>query len=133
RELGPRHRRLTDVALRLAVIDDAALWIGLTLLLLYAQGKAAFAWSGVHAAALAIPLAMWAIGRAGATRVPPAPLVWVLMPLYLAAGAWASSTLGLHELLGAYFAGLAIPPAWLRRVPIERIGRVALIGLAPLF
>jgi len=133
RELGPQHRRLTHVALRLAVIDDGVLWIGLALLLLYAKGQGGFGWSGLHAAALAIPLAMLALGPWLARRPPPALAVWLLLPLWLAAGAWASSTLGLHELLGAYFAGAMVPPSWLRRFPVDRIGTFALIGLAPLF
>lgn len=134
RELGPPHRRLTSVALRLAVIDDAVLWIGLALLLLYTrQGQGGFSWSGLHLLALAIPLAMLLLGPWLGRRALPAWAVWLAMPLYLAAGAWASTRLGLHELLGAYFAGALMPAAWLRAVPVERIGRFALIGLAPLF
>jgi len=133
RELGPQHRRLTRVALRLAVIDDAVLWIGLALLLLYAQGQGGFAWSGVHAVALAIPVVMLALGPWLARRPPPALVVWLLLPVWLAAGAWASWTFGLHELLGAYFAGAMVPPGWLRRFPVDRVGTFALIALAPLF
>ncbi|HEY0333561.1 MAG TPA: cation:proton antiporter [Stenotrophomonas sp.] len=133
RELGPKHRRLTDVALRLAVIDDAVLWIGLALLLLYAQGQIGFHWSGLHVLAVALPAAMLAAGPWLGRRTPPSVVVWLALPLWLAMGAWASSTLGLHEILGAYFAGAMVPPAWLRRVPVERIARFALIGLAPLF
>ena len=121
RELGPPHRRLTSVALRLAVIDDAVLWIGLALLLLYTrQGQGGFSWSGLHLLALAIPLAMLLLGPWLGRRALPAWAVWLAMPLYLAAGAWASTRLGLHELLGAYFAGALMPATWLRAVPVER-------------
>ena len=59
--------------------------------------------------------------------------MWVSLPVFLVAGAWASSQLGLHALLGAYFGGAMVPPAWGRRLPVERLGQFALIGLAPLF
>jgi Kef-type K+ transport system membrane component KefB len=68
-----------------------------------------------------------------ATREPPVWAIWFAMPLFLAAGAWSSSQLGLHELLGAYFAGAIVPAAWSRRLPVERLGQFALIGLAPVF
>ena len=48
-------------------------------------------------------------------------------------GAWATTTLGLHELLGAYFAGALAPGAIAARFKPEMIGKVALFGLAPLF
>jgi len=65
--------------------------------------------------------------------VPPRVVIWLALPLYLAAGAWASSKLGLHALLGAYFAGAIVAPLWARQLPVERLGRFALLGLAPLF
>lgn len=136
RELGPLHRPLTRIALRIAVLDDAVLWIGLALLLLAAEGQALLAGSWVKPAA-AIALAATLAGIAAvarkATREPPAWAIWLAMPLFLAAGAWSSSQLGLHELLGAYFAGAIVPAAWSRRLPVERLGQFALIGLAPVF
>lgn len=136
RELGPLHRPLTQMAVRIAVIDDAALWTGLAVLLLVAQGStASLHWSNLHLLALLVPVLLIVVG-ALARRHAAAPPAWVvaaLLPLYLAAGAWASSQLGLHALLGAYFAGVMVPPAWARRLPIEGLGRFALLGLAPLF
>lgn len=41
--------------------------------------------------------------------------------------------LGLHELIGAYFAGAIMPPSWVRRLPVEAVGTFALIWLAPMF
>lgn len=55
------------------------------------------------------------------------------MPVYLAAGSWASMQLGLHELIGAYFAGAIMPPSWVRRLPVEAVGTFALIWFAPMF
>lgn len=136
RELGPLHRPLTQVAVSLAVVDDVVLWSGLALLLLVANsGVGNIEWSALHGLALLVPVAMaglssW-IQKSGWT--PPAALIVVLLPAFLVAGAWSSSTLGLHELLGAYFAGVIVPPNWTRRVPVETMGRMALMALAPLF
>ncbi|KAF1707066.1 cation:proton antiporter [Pseudoxanthomonas sacheonensis] len=136
RELGPLHRPLTQLAVRIAVIDDAVLWIGLALLLLVADGDAGIAGSSpLQLMALAVPVAMAALGTVSRRNdfVPPAWAIWLALPLYLIAGSWASSHLGLHALLGAYFAGAMLPPAWTRNLPVERMGRFALLALAPLF
>ena len=135
RELGPLHRPLTQVAVRIAVFDDAALWIGLALLL-FASGDATLSsGSPLQMLALAVPVALMALGAAIHRRqpMPPRWAIWLALPVYLAAGSWASSQLGLHALLGAYFAGAILPPAWIRQLPVERMGRFALLGLAPLF
>jgi Kef-type K+ transport system membrane component KefB len=138
RELGPVHRPLTQVAVRIAVIDDAVLWIGLALLLLVADGGSAVADGKalqLQLLALAVPVAMLAFAAASRRRgfVPPDWAIWLMLPLYLIAGSWASSHLGLHALLGAYFAGAMLPPTWTRRLPVESMGRFALLALAPLF
>lgn len=136
RELGPLHRPLTQVAVRIAVVDDAALWIGLALLLLVADGNVAISGGTLpQLLALAVPVAMVVLGEASRRNgfVPPKWAIWLALPLYLIAGSWASSHLGLHALLGAYFAGAMLPPAWTRKLPVERMGRFALLGLAPLF
>lgn len=136
RELGTLHRPLTQVAVRIAVVDDAVLWIGLALLLLVAAGDGARSeWSSLHLLALVAPMVLAALGAFSNRRnfAPPRWAIWLALPAYLIAGSWASSQLGLHALLGAYFAGAILPPAWTRQLPIERIGRFALLGLAPLF
>lgn len=136
RELGPLHRPLTQVAVRIAVVDDAALWIGLALLLLVADGNVAISGGTLpQLLALAVPVAMVVLGEASRRNgfVPPKWAIWLALPLYLIAGSWASSHLGLHALLGAYFAGAMLPPVWTRKLPVERMGRFALLGLAPLF
>ncbi len=136
RELGPLHRPLTRVALAIAVVDDAVLWTGLALLLLVAHRDAsAFAWSSAQWLALAVPVALVGVGRLlrRAGVVPPQWAIWLSLPVYLGVGAWASMTWGLHELLGAYFAGAMVPSAWSRRLPVAGLGKFALVGLAPLF
>lgn len=136
RELGPLNRPLSQLALGIAVIDDAVLWIGLALLLLFAVPGAEVAHgSWQQALALGLPCALIGISVLAQKRGWQLPhgAVYLVLPLYLAAGAWASSQLGLHALLGAYFAGAIVPPAWVRRVPVDMLGKVALMGLAPLF
>jgi Kef-type K+ transport system membrane component KefB len=136
RELGPLHRPLTQVALKIAVLDEAVLWSGLAVLLMVADGRALLAdGSPWQLLALAVPVLMLAGAALAARRalVPPRWLLWLVLPGYLAAGAWASAQLGLHELLGAYFAGVLVPASWGRRLPVDRIGQLALLGLAPLF
>lgn len=136
RELGPLHRPLTRIAVRIAVLDDAALWIGLALLLIAAEGGSVLAGASPrHALALGVAAALVVIGTLAQRRGIDLPrwAVWLALLLFLCTGAWASSQLGLHALLGAYFAGALVPARWLRDVPVERMGRLALIVLAPLF
>ncbi|QSX73795.1 cation:proton antiporter [Lysobacter arenosi] len=136
RELGPLHRRLSQLALSIAVIDDAVLWIGLAAVLLAANGGSLLdGVSGTQVLALLLLVALALIGstvkRLGLS--PPRWLVWAALPVLLFAGSWSTSQLGLHELLGAYFAGAMVPQAWSKQVPVERIGQFALLALAPLF
>lgn len=136
REIGPLHRPLTQLALRIAVIDDAVLWIGLALLLLVAEGGSLLAGaSALHLLAVGTLVMLAAAGTLAQRMHGQLPLwlVCLSLPVFLVAGAWASSQLGLHALLGAYFGGAMVPPAWSRRLPVEHLGQFALIGLAPLF
>ncbi|EHH67079.1 cation:proton antiporter [Gluconobacter morbifer] len=136
RELAPEDRPIGQLALKLAVVDDAALWIGLAILQFAARGAAALhGWTGFELLAVFL-LAVLALGSSWATRNlrhPPLWLVWTAVPFYLAAGSWASHELGLHELIGAYFAGAIMPPSWIRRLPVEKIGTFSLMWLAPMF
>jgi Kef-type K+ transport system membrane component KefB len=136
RELGPLNRPLSQLAVGIAVIDDAVLWIGLALLLLFAApGAAELHGSWQQVLALGLPCVLVGVSLLAQRRAwqLPTGVIYLLLPLYLAAGAWSSSHLGLHALLGAYFAGAMVPPAWVRKVPVERLGTLALMGLAPLF
>lgn len=136
RELRPGERPLGQIALGVAVIDDAVLWVGLALLLLVANGGNGLdGWDGSELIAVGV-LGTLALVGVSATRrdfTPPVWLLWPIAALWLAAGSWASSKLGLHALLGAYFAGAMMAPNWAARLPVERIGLVALFGFAPLF
>lgn len=136
RELEPAQRPLGQLALKLAVVDDAALWIGLAALQFAARGSAALhGWTSLEFVAVALLVALATAGNWASRhfRHPPAWVIWTAVPIYLAAGSWASKQLGLHELIGAYFAGAIMPPSWVRRLPIEWAGTFALIWLAPMF
>jgi len=136
RELNPLQRPYGQVALGVAVIDDAVLWIGLALLLFAANGSAAISnWDGTEVLAVGILVVLAIAGIRAQKRdgLPPRWVIWAMAVLYLAGGAWASSQLGLHALLGAYFGGAMMAPKWVRQLPPEQLGRIALFGLAPLF
>ncbi|MFO1152656.1 MAG: cation:proton antiporter [Rhodospirillales bacterium] len=137
RELSnPDHRRLGRLAVRIAAADDVALWVGLGVLILLSQagrGFGAWGWPDLAAAAL---IALLAAGRRlldGSHRRPPAWLAWGIAALYLAAGAWSTTALGLHALIGAYLAGVLTPLPVAARLPAERLAFFALAALAPLF
>lgn len=136
RELDADQKPLGQLALKLAVVDDAALWIGLAALQFAARGSAALhGWTGWEALAIFLLLGLAAAGYWASRhfRHPPLWVIWLAVPVYLAAGSWASMQLGLHELIGAYFAGAIMPPSWVRRLPVEAVGTFALIWLAPMF
>ncbi|ACI50905.1 sodium/hydrogen exchanger [Gluconacetobacter diazotrophicus PA1 5] len=136
RELAPAERAVGQLALRLAVVDDMALWTGLAVLQFAADGAGALhGWHRTQFLAALILGVMVAISGWTTRRVrnPPLWLIWAVLPLWLAAGSWASMQLGLHELIGAYAAGALMPPRWVRRLPVEQAGTLALIWLAPLF
>ena len=133
RELPMADRALGNLALRIAALDDAILWIGLALLLFLHDGTiGSGGWKQLAAIGL---FALMLLLRAGPIRLP-APRFAMSAAFgvaYLTAGAWATSVLGLHELLGAYFAGVLLPTAFANQLKPERLGKIALFGLSPLF
>lgn len=132
RELPAPDRPLGQMALRLAAIDDAALWAGLGALMLAVRlDGAAAGWADVLAVAVLLGLA---VGWRRLARWRPAPVVvWSVAAIWLAAGAWSTGTLGLHALLGAYVAGVLLPAAVAAQLPAGRLGLLVLTLLAPLF
>lgn len=136
RELPMEDRPLGNLSLRIAALDDAILWIGLAALLFLHKGEtdSLFAGGLPQAAAIAVFAAMIAVRRRFVDRLPDHILISGALGIaYLAAGAWATSMLGLHELLGAYFAGMLAPRQLAERLHPEALGKLALFGLSPLF
>jgi Kef-type K+ transport system membrane component KefB len=140
RELPASSRALGRLALRVAALSDAVLWLGLGVLLVAIRATdAAHGWGPVDAAAVLV-LGALVLGRRwggrwlarGGARIP-APVAWLIAALFLAGGAWSTSALGLHALIGAYLAGMLMPVAIAQRLPTDRLAFVALAGLAPLF
>lgn len=136
RELPIADRPLGNLSLRIAALDDAILWIGLAALLFLHNGEAGAVLSGgvTQLGAVAVLAAMIAArGRLFRNLSGSIAISAGLGVAYLAAGAWATSVLGLHELLGAYFAGVLAPKPLAERLRPELLGKLALFGLSPLF
>lgn len=136
RELPASERSFAQLSLTIAVVDDGALWIGLALLqFAAAAGISSAGWEIQHFAAAILLVGLALAGRELGRRIPeaPVPLIAVVAFAWLVMGSWSTSQLGLHELIGAYFAGVALPPNWVRRLPVEQLGKAALFLLAPLF
>ena len=136
RELPWQYRGTGRLALRIAVIDDGVLWTGLGVLLAVADVGAGWGhWTALDLGAFAVLVALFAVGRlanaAGWLRLTA--LSWIIGAVYLALGSWATSRIGLHPLLGAYFAGAVLPAGAIRRLPVERLGFMALVLLAPFY
>lgn len=136
RELPKQDRATGNLALRIAALDDAILWTGLAILLLLHKGDGGrmFIADWPHMAAVGV-LALMIVARGRIDRFLPDNIVvtGALGLGYLVVGAWATAALGLHELLGAYFAGALAPKVLAERLQPERLGKIALFGLSPLF
>jgi Kef-type K+ transport system membrane component KefB len=136
RELPLADRVTGNIALRIAALDDAVLWVGLAILLfLHGSQNGVFPeLTMLSVAAPAIFVLMSLSRRRLATYDPPRWITAVVIGVgYLAAGAWATKILGLHEILGAYFAGVLTPAGIARRIDPNRAGRLSLFAIAPLF
>lgn len=136
RELPMADRPLGHLALRIAALDDAILWSGLAILLFLHRGEGgAPSFAGwMPLVAFAILAAMIGLRDRVGRLLPDRPAITAALGIaYLAAGAWSTATLGLHELLGAYFAGALAPKSLAERLRPELVGKVALFGLSPLF
>ncbi len=136
RELPWEYRSTGRLALRIAVIDDGVLWTGLGVLIAAADVGAGWGhWTLLDLGAFAVLVALFAVGRvANAIGWPHmAAVSWGVAAVYLALGSWATSCIGLHQLLGAYFAGAVLPAGAIRRLPVERLGFAALLVLAPFY
>lgn len=138
RELPSGLRPLGAVAVRVAALDDMALWLGLGLLMALGRSQAMTGFAAADVVALAVLGGLPFLGQATrltawvADRSRP-PVVWIAAAAVLTVSSLATAQLGLHAVLGAYFAGMILPACWAARLPEQTIGRVALLGFAPLF
>ncbi|MBX9746674.1 MAG: cation:proton antiporter, partial [Hyphomonadaceae bacterium] len=136
RELPIADRPLGNLALRIAALDDAILWIGLAVLLFAHGGDSGRVMAGDWRDITAFGVFTLMVALRGRIDrfIPDHVVVTAVFGLaYLAAGAWATEALGLHQLLGAYFAGALAPTMLAQRLKPELLGKVALFGLSPLF
>lgn len=139
RELPSGLRPLGAVAVRVAALDDMALWLGLGLLMALGRSQAVSVGFGpADVLALLVlgtlPFLLSFLGQVRGGSGPGHPLpVWGGAAVVLTVSSLATAQLGLHAVLGAYFAGMILPARWAARLPEQTIGRWALLGLAPLF
>jgi Kef-type K+ transport system membrane component KefB len=138
REMGLLGQHIGQLALRCAVVNDAALWILLALLLTYmtqhdrdslAVWRLAF---GGVVYIIVMTFAMRPLLSRLAGHGPFGDRHLVLLSVMAIASAAATELLGLHYVLGAFVAGVAVPDDW--RSPIlARLEVVATTVLLPFF
>jgi Kef-type K+ transport system membrane component KefB len=138
REMGLLGQRIGQLALRCAVVNDAALWILLALLLTYMMqhGRDGSAvWRLAGGGTIYIVMMAFAV-RPILTRLagnaPFGDRHLVLLSVMAIASAAATELLGLHYVLGAFVAGVAVPDDW-RRPVLARLEGVAATLLLPFF
>ena len=136
REIPRQHSYLSRLALRIAVVDDVALWIGLACLLLVSRAQNSYgSWGGLELLAVGALMALSILSRLASKRCMQFPFVlaWIVAGLMLAIGAWGTSILGVHPFLGAYLAGILTPKIIAKKLHSKKLGWVALIFMASLF
>ncbi|WP_429498352.1 cation:proton antiporter [Robbsia andropogonis] len=135
RELTPEQQPLGFIALSVALIDDAVLWLGLAAIQLAANVGTSLHWGKTQIMAIGCLVLLGTMGWLAERHEKPVhPIIaWMIAAVFLVGGSWCSARLGIHELIGAFAAGALLPPRWMRRIHIERLGQISLIALAPLF
>ncbi len=134
-EFAARHKVYGYIALTVALLDDVVLWLGLGAIQIAANvhGGPGFGHEQLMAAYCLSALFIFSLVTNRHSQNVPGWLAWLVALVYLFGGAWASERLGVHELIGAYFAGALLPPHWMKKIHIERVGKAGLVLLAPLF
>ena len=134
-EFAPAHKVYGYIALTVALLDDVVLWLGLGAIQIAANihGGPGFGHEQLMAAYCLAALFIFSLVTNRHSHNVPGWLAWLVALVYLFGGAWASERLGVHELIGAYFAGALLPPHWMKKIHIERVGKAGLVLLAPLF
>jgi Kef-type K+ transport system membrane component KefB len=133
-ELGLIAMRLGQWALTLTAANDAALWLALAVLLGVASGVQS-AWIVVPGTLVYAAIMAWAVppvlrSAAGCGLGRLGLLAVGIVALALSAA--ATGALGLHAMLGAFVAGVALPPAYRTAIP-PLIERGVTVLLLPFF
>jgi Kef-type K+ transport system membrane component KefB len=147
-DLGILHRNLSQLSLSVAVIDDATVWVGLSVIAAVVHlrySRSASAWSGdllialtaVIALALIAVIARRSLGvidARTAERDTGVGASCLVAAAFITLGAVFTSAIGLDSTLGAFACGTIVASG--RLVPVERLRplRTVVLGvLAPLF
>jgi Kef-type K+ transport system membrane component KefB len=143
-DLGVLHRNLSQLSLSVAVIDDAVVWIGLSIIALavhlrYAGelfGNVAFTIAAVAALALLTVVARrtGGIARSDIRREPGIGTSCLVAAAFITLGAVITDGIGLDSTLGAFLCGAIVASG--RIVPVAQLRplRTVVLGvLAPLF
>jgi K+:H+ antiporter len=143
-DLGVLHRNLSQLSLSVAVIDDAVVWIGLSIIALAVHlrhagdlfGDVAFTIAAVVALALLTVVARRTGGtsRSGIRREPGIGTSCLVAAGFITLGAVITDGIGLDSTLGAFLCGAVVGSG--RIVPVAQLRplRTVVLGvLAPLF
>jgi Kef-type K+ transport system membrane component KefB len=140
-ERGLKETDLGNTAIGCAAIDDVSAWCLLALALAIGQGQGfarpvlaltLTAVVALIALVLVRPRASALLARADSARAARGPLLPALLFLFITA--WATETIGVHALFGAFIAGVAVAGAHSLRAPLrDAIEPLASTLLLPLF
>ena len=140
-ERGLEETDLGNTAIGCAAIDDVSAWCLLALALAIGQGHGfaqpvltltLTAVVALIALVLVRPRASALLARADSAGVARGPLLPALLLLFIIA--WATETIGVHALFGAFIAGVAVAGAGSLRAPLrDAIEPLASTLLLPLF
>lgn len=131
-DVGLARHRVGGMALACAAVNDVVAWCLLALVTAVATASGA---AGVLTT-LALTIAFLAVAlgvlRPVLARLPDPP-IWTVLALAFGA-AWAAETIGVHAIIGAFVAGVAMPrrPGWAQRTE-ERLDVAVRTLLLPLF
>ena len=147
-DLGILHRNLSQLSLSVAVIDDAIVWVGLSIIaavihLRHSSDFSTFsedlllALTAISALALIAVVARRSVGvtdRPGVGRETGVGASCLVAAAFITLGAVLTDGIGLDSTLGAFVCGTIVASGWL--VPVARLRplRTIVLGvLAPLF
>jgi Kef-type K+ transport system membrane component KefB len=147
-DLGILHRNLSQLSLSVAVIDDATVWVGLSVITAVVHLRHpsdVSAWSGDPLVALTAIIALVLIAvvarrsrgvtdRGGVGRGMEVGTSCLVAAAFITLGAVLTAGIGLDSTLGAFVCGTIVASGRLVPVPMLKPLRTIVLGvLAPLF